>query len=107
MNLRWSFWRAERMAVGGASHGVALIVLGRAGAGPGVRPRDRVAPVLFSKIARPLSLQSSLTTCNVRSNRSIRRATFERATWFIVQSSPRPRPAVARLSGSVRPRHSS
>jgi hypothetical protein len=60
-----------------------------------------------SKIARVLSLQSSLSMCNVRTNRSIRRATFERATSFIVQSSPRPRPAVAQLSGTGRPRHSS
>jgi hypothetical protein len=109
MNLRWSFWRAERMAVGGASDGVALIVLRRAGAGPGLRgrPRDRVAPVLFSKIACALSLQSSLSTCNVRRNRSIRRATFERATRFNVQSSHCPWLAVAQLSGTGRPRHSS
>jgi hypothetical protein len=83
--------------------------LGRAGAGPGLRcrPRDQVASGRCSKIARALSLQSSLSTCHLRSYRSIRRATFERATRFIVQSSPRPRPAVAQLSGTGRPRHSS
>jgi hypothetical protein len=61
----------------------------------------------FAMIARALSLQSSLSTCNLRSNRSIRRATFERATRFIVQSSPRARPAVAPLSATGRPWRSS
>jgi hypothetical protein len=72
------------VAVGGAGHGVAPIVLGRSGAGPDLRgrPRDQVASVRFSKIARALSLQSSLSTCHLRSNRSIRRATFEPATRF-------------------------
>jgi hypothetical protein len=109
MNLRWSFWRAEGMAVGGASHGVAPIVVRRAGAGPGLRgrPRDHVALGRFSKIARELSVQSSLSTCHLQSIRSIRRATFERASRFIVQSSSGPRPAMAQLSGTGRPRHSS
>jgi hypothetical protein len=91
MNLRWSFWRAERMAVGGASHGVALIVVRRAGAGPGLRgrPRDHVALGRFSKIARALSVQSSLSTChlqkhpfdspcNLRTSQSLHRAIFVR-----------------------------
>jgi hypothetical protein len=67
----------------------------------------QVASGRWSKIACALSLQSSLSTCNVRSNRSIRRATFERATRFNVQSSHCPWLAVAQLSGTGRPRHSS
>jgi hypothetical protein len=61
----------------------------------------------FAMIARALSLQSSPSLCNLRSNRSIRRAIFERATRFIVQSSPRTRPAVAPFSATGRPWRSS
>ena len=42
----------EEMAVGGGSHGVAPIVVGRAGAGPGLRgrPRDQVASGRLSQV---------------------------------------------------------
>jgi hypothetical protein len=42
----------EEMAVGGGSHGVAPIVVGRSGAGPGLRgrPRDHVASGRLSQV---------------------------------------------------------
>jgi hypothetical protein len=54
-------------------------------------PRER-------RLHAPLILQSSLPTCNLRSKHSIRRATFEPATRFIVQSS-KPMVAFANSGG--------
>jgi hypothetical protein len=90
MNLRWSFWRAERMAVGGASHGVALIVLGRAGAGPARPPGPaqgsgrigplledctRTEPAIFA-IYVPSSKLPFDSPCNLRTSYSVHRAIF-------------------------------
>jgi hypothetical protein len=89
MNLRWRFWRAERMAVGGASDGVALIVLGRAGAGPGLRGRPRgsgrigplledctrTEPAIFA-IYVPSSKLPFDSPCNLRTSYSVHRAIF-------------------------------
>ena len=47
----------EEMAVGGGGHGVAPIVVGRAGAGPGLRgrPRDPVASGRLSQVRHPFA----------------------------------------------------
>jgi hypothetical protein len=62
--------------------------------------RDLVGPLWLGerRLHAPLSLQSSVPTCNLRSKRSIRRATFELATRFIVQSS-KPMVAFANSGG--------
>ena len=52
----------EEMAVGGGSHGVVPIVVGRAGAGAGLRgrPRDQVASGRYRRYAMPLHTRRGL-----------------------------------------------